>query len=238
MYFTNRAEAGRQIATKLEKYKAQNIVVVALDEGSSIVAAQIAMKLHANLVLYLIKNIYLPGENQAISGLSATGTYALNDYFSAGELEDMSSEYHNYIDQRRMEANHELHMLLGRDGQIDKKLLRHRVVIVVADGLATGFSLQVCADFLKTVAIKKMVAVTPIASVQAVDRMHLVADELCCLSVTPNFMGVDHYYDDNTIPQVEGILKIMRNITLNWERVAPRPSILEKLDTTPPMAVS
>ena len=219
MYYRNRAEAGRQIADKLSKYKSQNIVVLALDEGSSIVAAQVAMKLHANLMLYLIKNIYLPGENQALAGLSATGTYSTNDYFSAGELEEMSGEYHGYIDQKRMEANHDLHVLLGRDGEIDKSLLRHRIVIVVADGLASGFALQVCADFLKTVAVKKVVAVTPVASLAAVDRMHLIADELCCLSVTENFLGPDHYYDDNTIPEIDGVLKIMRNITLSWERV-------------------
>ncbi len=222
MYFKSRAEAGRLLADKLEQYKAQNIVVVALDEGSSIVAAQIAMKLHANMVLYLIKNIYLPGETQALAGMSAQGTYSTNDYFSAGQLEDMSTEYHNYIDQRRMEANHELHILLGRDGEIDKNLLRHRVVIVVADGLANGFSLKVCADFLKTIAIKKMVAVTPVASVPAVDRMHLISDEICVLSVTENFMGPDHYFDDNTVPEIDSVLKIMRNITLSWERVAPK----------------
>ena len=222
MYFKSRADAGRQLADRLEKYKAQNIVVIALDEGSSIVAAQIAMRLHANLVLYLIKNIYLPGENEALGALGAGGNYSRNNFFSAGELEDLTSEYHNYIDQRLMEANHELHMLLGRDGQIDKNLLRHRVVIVVADGLASGFSLQVCADFLKTVAIKKMVAVTPVASIAAVDRMHLIADEICCMSVTANFIAASHYYDDNTIPNIDGILKIMRNITLNWERVTPK----------------
>jgi putative phosphoribosyl transferase len=219
VYYKSRAEAGRQLAEKLEKYKAQNIVVVALDEGSSIVAAQIAMKLHANMLLYLIRNIYLPGETQALGGMGATGTYSNNDYYSAGQLEEMNTEYHNYVDQQRMEANHQLHMLLGRDGEINKDLLRHRVVIVVADGLGTGFSLKVCADYLKTVAIKKMIAVTPVASVQAVDRMHLIADELACLSVADNFMGVDHYYDDNVIPDIDGILKIMRNITLSWERV-------------------
>lgn len=223
MYFKSRAEAGRQLAARLEKYKAQNTVVLALDEGSSIVAAQIAMKLHANLLLYLIKNIYLPGEIEAIGGLGAGGTYSRNEYFSAGELEDLTSEYHNYIDQRRMEATHELHMLLGRDGEIDSNLLRHRVVIVVADGLASGFSLQICADFLKTVAIKKMVAVTPVASIQAVDKMHLIADEICCMNVTANFIAASHYYDDTVIPTVDGVLKIMRNITLNWERVAVRP---------------
>jgi predicted phosphoribosyltransferase len=227
MYFKNRAEAGRLIASKLEKYKAQNIVVVALDEGSSIVAAQIAIKLHANLVLYMIKNIYLPGENQAIASMSSTGTYVLNDYFSAGELEELTTEYHGFLDQKRMEVNHELHMLMGRDGEVDKNLLRHRVVIVVADGLPSGFALKVCSEFLKTIAIKKIVAVTPIASVQAVDVMHLIADELVCLNVAPNFMGTNHYYEDKSVPKIEGVLKIMKNITLSWERVPPKASPVE-----------
>lgn len=223
-YYKNRAEAGRQIAEKLAKYKAKNIVVIALDEGSSIVAAQVAMKLHANMFLYLIKNIYLPGETQAIAGLSSTNTYLTNDYFSAGQVEDLSSEYHNYIDQRRMEAVHDLNMLLGRDGEIDKKFLRHRVVVVVSDGLNSGFAMQLCAQFLKTVAIDTFVAATPLASVEAVDKLHMMADEICCLSVVPNYMGTNHYYEDNTLPDVEGILKVMRNISLNWEQVEPKHS--------------
>lgn len=222
MYFRSRAEAGRQLAERLEKYKAQNIVVVALDEGSAIVAAQVAMKLHANMLIYLVKNIYLPGETQALAGLSSTGTYTTNDYFSGGELEDLSTEYHNFIDQKRMEANHDLHMLLGRDGEIDKKLLRHRVVIVVSDGLNSGFSFQACANFLKTVAVKKVVAVTPIASVPAIDKLHLLSDEICCMAVTPNYISTNHYYDDNTMPGMQQVLKIMRNITLNWEQAPTR----------------
>ena len=149
MYFKSRAEAGRLIAEKLDKYKAQNIVVVALDEGSSIVAAQVAMKLHANLLLYMVKNIYLPGENQAIAGLSSTGTFVTNDYFSAGQLEDLNMEYRNHIEQKRMEANHEMNVLLGKDGEIKKELLRHRVVIVVSDGLPTRFSLPIFTIFFK-----------------------------------------------------------------------------------------
>ncbi len=156
MYFKNRAEAGRQIAKRLEKYKSQNIVIIALDQGSAIVAAQLAMKLHGNMFLYLVKDIFLPGENHAIAALSSTGTYSMNDYYSSGELEELTIEYHNFIDQRKMELNHELHVLLGRDGEIDKSLLRHRVVIVVSDGLSSGFSMKLCADFLKTINIKKL----------------------------------------------------------------------------------
>lgn len=218
MYFKSRAEAGRQLAGRLDKYKSQNIVVLALNESSVIVASQIAMKLHANLLLYVVKNIYLPGEIEALAALSSTGTYTTNDRYSSGEIDALSMEYHTYIEQKRMEANHDLNILIGRDGEIDKDLLRHRVVIVVSDGLDSGFLFQACANFLKTVAIKKVVAATPFASVPAVDKLHLLSDEIYCLDVKSNYVKTDHYYDDNTKPSMEQVFKIMRNIALNWER--------------------
>lgn len=216
MYFRNRADAGRKLAAKLEPYASQNVAVVALSEGSVIVGAQIAMQLHANLMLMLTDSIYLPGEPDAIAMLSSTGTFAYNNMFSTGQLEELATEFRGTIDQQRMEKMHHLHKLVGRDGEIRKDYLRHHVVILVSDGLPSGFSLDVAAEFLKSVAIKRLIIATPIASVPAVDRMHLVGDEICCLSVLPNYMGTNHYYEDNTIPSIEDLFKIVKNISLNW----------------------
>lgn len=217
MYFRNRAEAGRQLAAQLEKYKSQHIVVLALGLGSSIVAAQVAMRLHANMLLYVIKDVNLPGESEAFAGIGSGDVFTYNPRYTPGELDEYNSEYRSYLEQERLEQSHELHMLLGEGGEIDKTLLRHRTVLLVSDGLADGFAINVAADFLKTVAIKKLVIATPIASVPAVDRMHLVGDDICCLNVADNFMGTNHYYDDNTIPDAEDTFKIMRNISMNWE---------------------
>jgi putative phosphoribosyl transferase len=218
MYFKNRAEAGRLLANKLLKYKSQHIVVIALGLGSSVVAAQVAMRLHANLVLYAIKDITLPGELDPLAGMGSGDVFTYNDFYTPAQIDEFASEYHSYIDQKRLESSHELHMLLGEQGEIDKSLLRRRTIILIADGLANGFALNVVADFLKTVATKKLIIATPIASVTAVDRMHLVGDELYCLGVTDNYMGVNHYYDENYVPDVPGVMKMMRNISLNWDR--------------------
>lgn len=218
MYFHSRAEAGRRLASQLTQYSTQNAVVISLSEGGAIVGSQIAMNLHTNLLLYLIRNIYLPGETEALAGLTSGGTFTYNDMLSAGQLEEMTSEYHHYIEQERMQKNHELNVLLGHDGAIDKNLLRHRVVIVVSDGLANGFSIHAAGEFLKTVAIKKLIIATPFASVSAVDKMHLIADDIVCLNVVQNFFNVNHYYDDNTVPPIDGVLKVMRNISINWKR--------------------
>ena len=218
MYFKNRAEAGRKLAKKLVQHNRENTVVVALTPGAVIVGAQIAMELHSNLLLMLSENIYLPGEHDAIAALSSTGSFAYNDMFSTGQIEELAAEFHSYIDQQRMEKMHHLNVLVGKDGEIHKEYLRHHTVILVSDGLANGFSLNVAADYLKSVAIKKLIIATPLASVEAVDRMHVIGDEIQCLDIPQNYMGTDHYYDDNTIPSTEGLLKVVQTISLHWRK--------------------
>lgn len=216
MYFRNRADAGRKLAAKLERFKSQNISVVAMSEGAVIVGAQIAMRLHGNLMLLLTQNIYLPGEIDAIASMSSAGDFTYNNMFTAGQLEEMTSEYHGYIDSQRLEKRHELNVLIGHEGEIHPEYLRHHVVILVSDGLPSGFSLDIAAAFLKSITINKLVVVAPIASVSAVDRMHLLGDEICCLSTLNNYIETNHYYDDNTIPPVKDLFRMMENISINW----------------------
>ena len=216
MYFRNRADAGRKLAAKLERFKGQNISVVAMSEGAVIVGAQIAMRLHGSLMLLLTENIYLPGETDAIASMASTGTFSYNNMFTAGQLEEMTSEYHQYIEGKRIEKMHEMNVLISHEGEIRPEFLRHHTVILVSDGLPSGFSLDVAAAFLNTIAIKKLVVASPIASVPAVDRMHLVGDEICCLSVIDNYISTDHYYDDNTVAPVKDLFHMMEKISLNW----------------------
>lgn len=218
MYFRNRADAGRKLANKLEQYKNQNNVVVCLSDGASIVGAQIAMRLHANMMLLLTENIVLPGEHEAIAAVSSAGDFTYNNMFSPGQLEELAGEFHQYIDAQRLEKMHRLNVLMGHEGEIHPEYLRHHVVVLVSDGLMSGYSLDIAYDFLKTIAYKRLVIATPVASVPAVDKMHLVGDDICCLSVVENFISTEHYYDDNTIPKIQDLFRMMSNISVNWRR--------------------
>jgi putative phosphoribosyl transferase len=218
MYFKNRAEAGRALAKNMTEYEGEQVVVLALSPGAVIIGSQIAMKLHANLMLLLTESIYLPGENDPIAAMTSAGTFTYNNMFSPGQIEEYITEYHHFIEEKRIEKMHKLNILMGKDGEINKDYLRRHTVIVVSDGLSSGFSLDIAATYLKTVAIKKLIVATPLASVPAVDRMHLFADEIVCLSVVVNYLGTSHYYDDNTIPSTERLFELIRNIPINWER--------------------
>lgn len=218
MYFQSRAEAGRKLAEKLSQYKQANTTVVALSPGAVIIGAQIAMRLHSTLTMLLTENIVLPGENDPLAVMTSNNTFTYNNKFSTGELEEMRSEYLNVIEGQRIEKLHKLHALLGHGGEIHRELLQERIVILVSDGLNSGLSLDLANDYLKPVRTEKLIVVTPIASIYAVDKMHLVGDELICLSTLDNYMDTNHYYDDNTIPPMDDLIRIVTNTPVHWDR--------------------
>ena len=217
MYFESRTEAGLQLASLLtSKYRYENCAVVALSDGAVLVGEQIAAALHCILTLLLIEDIEVPGESVSFGGVSQSGGFTYNGMFSAGELEEYTSEFHGYLDEKKREAFQKINRLLGDGGLIDKAMLLDRTVILIADGLDNGASIDVAMDFLKPIRTQKIVVATPVASIPAVDKLHLLADEIHILDVKENYMGVDHYYTDNTIASHEETVAKINQIILNW----------------------
>ena len=218
MYFKSRAEAGQLLAKQIaKKYKGQKCAVVALSDGAVMVGAQIAMELHSVLMMLLTDAIQLPHEDTAIAGITGDGSFTYNTFYSPGEIEDFVSEYRSFIEQEKMHKMQEMHRMEGRGGLVKKSLLQGHVVILVSDGLSNGFSLDLAAEFLKPIKTKRLVVATPLASVPAVDRMHILADEIVCLSVIEDYMGTDHYYEKQDVPPHELAVKTVEQIVSHWK---------------------
>lgn len=210
--------AGSLLADELEsKYRYEDCAVVALGDGAVVVGAQIAMRLHCILTMLLTAPINLPSEPDTLAEINQEGSITYNDMYSSGELEELQSENFNFIEQKKMERIFEMNRLLGDGGLISRDLLRGRDIILVSDGLSNGLSLAAAAEFLKPIRVKRLVVATPFASVVAVDRMHVLADQIACLNVIEDMMPVNHYYDDNKLPNHEKIIQIIEDIILHWK---------------------
>lgn len=217
MYFESRAQAGHILAEQLfETYRYENCVVVALSDGAVQVGEQIAGALHCLLTLLLIEDIQIPGESLSFGGVSQSGGFTYNGSFSSGEIEEYTSEFHGYLEEQKREAFQKINRLLGEGGVIDHAMLRDHVVILVADGMDGNAAMDVAIDFLKPIHIQRLVIATPVASVSAVDKLHMLADELHILDVKENFMGINHYYEVNDIPSHEDTVAKINQIVLNW----------------------
>lgn len=218
MYFESRGQAGQLLAAQLvEKYRYEDCAVVALSDGAVLVGEQIASALHCVLTMLLIEDIEVPGESMSFGGVSQSGGFTYNGMFSAGEIEEYTSEFHGYLDEKKREAFQKINRLLGDGGIISSEMLQNRVVILVADGIDNGASIDVAMDFLKPIRTQRVVVVTPVATIPAVDKLHIQADEIHILDVKENFMGTDHYFEDNTVPSHEDTIAKINQIVLNWQ---------------------
>lgn len=217
MYFESRAQAGQKLAEELVgTYRYENCVVVALSDGAVQVGEQIAEALHCLLTMLLVEDIAIPGESLSFGGVSQTGAFTYNGEFSDGEIEEYTNEFHGYLEEQKRVAFQKINRLIGDGGVIDHDMLRDHVVILVADGLDSGATLDVAIDFLKPIRIQRLVVATPVASIGAVDKLHMLADELHILDVKQNYMGTNHYYDTNDIPTHEETIAKINEVVLNW----------------------
>lgn len=217
MYFESRSHAGQYLAAALvARYRYENCAVLALTTGGVLVGEQIAAQLHCPLMMLLSEGIDIPGENATIGSVADGGTFSYNNEFSQGELDEYASEFHGYIDDKKREVLSRLNHLIGDGGVIDETLLKNRHIILVSDGYYNLSTIDMALEFLKPVRTGRLIFAAPVATVPAVDRLHIVADELHILDVKENFLGVDHYYNDNTVPPVDAIVDRISQIVLNW----------------------
>jgi predicted phosphoribosyltransferase len=222
-YFTSRSEAGKLLLHMLGQYRYDDTIVLALSEGAVLVGAEIARELHSLITMLMTKDVYLPDGRTIVGVVNEAGGFIYNNSFSSGEIEELVSEYRVNIDEAKTQAVHELHVALGQGGLISPDYFRNRVVIVVSDGTMNGMAFEMANDYLKGIHTDKVIMVSPIAGVEAIDRMHLLSDAMFCLTVTDSVFDIDHYYEDNTMPPRADILKILNDIILQWNGAPKRP---------------
>ena len=190
--------------------------VVALSEGGVMVGAQIALKLRALLGLLLVESISLPAELDPIGAIDEKGGFSYNKAYSAGEVEELMMDYRGYVEDQKRIGLTRMHAMLGSNTGIRTELLNDKCVFLVSDGLSSGFSLDIAIDFLKSVKYRELVIVTPIASPEAVDRMHILGDKIYCLSVIDNYLATDHYYEYRDVPARDDVVKIVEEVMEQW----------------------
>lgn len=218
MYFASRMQAGRMLASQIMgKYANQPNAVVALSDGGAVVGAQIAKQLQTALNMLLVDEINLPQEVMAIAGITQDGSFSYNRAYSSGEIDELVGEYRSLIEQEKFDKLREMADAVGGGNLIRKDLLEGRNVIIVSDGLSSGFALDLAVEYLKPIAYQKLIIATPLASISAVDRMHILGDDIFCLNVVEEFLTINHYYDTNDVPPHEVVVQTVSNIITNWK---------------------
>lgn len=218
MYFENRQQAGVILAQQLlEKYRYENSAVLAISFGGVLVGELIAQLLHCPISVLISEGIDVPGEGLQIGSVTQTGQFSYNDNLSRFEINEYRNEFYNYFEEQKRSIFQKINRMIGDGGLCDRQLLKGRNVILVSDGFDDETLLGAVLDFLKPVMIERLIAVAPVASVRAVNRLHVMVDEINILDVKQNFFEINHYYEDNDLPSKEEIIERINQNILNWQ---------------------
>lgn len=216
MYFKDRTAAGVELAKELMQYRYENTIVIGLSSGGVAVGEPIATSLHCLLTLLILENINIPGEPEPFGSINQEGSFSQNDFYSTGEAEGIYSEFHGLLEQQQRENTSHINALLGDGGILSTRMIKGRVVILVADGLLDGVLLDAAISFLKPIYTKKIVIVCALATVKAVDKMHLLSDEFHTLYIHDDMLEINHYFEDNALPSQEQTIAKINQAILNW----------------------
>ena len=192
LFFENRHDAGRQLAAKLGEYDGQSVAVLAVPNGGVPVALEVARALKGNLDLVVCRKIPILINPEGSLGATADdGTVILNEEavkrigFSRQELEYEISKVRAEIKERTL--------LYKGDRPIVR--ISGKTVILIDDGLASGFTMMAAVESVRHRHPKEIIVAVPVASAMAVKNVEKAADRVvtCFTGFMPRFYVSDFY---------------------------------------------
>jgi putative phosphoribosyl transferase len=191
--FADRRDAGRRLAASLQHLKRPGVIVLGIPRGGVIVAAEAAAALDALLDIIVPRKIGAPFNPElAVGAVAPDGTVFFDEALIA----------YVGIDRKDLERQ-----AAGELREIGRRLALYRggrpapeysgrTVILVDDGIATGYTIQAALRSLRQQKPDRLVLAVPVAPRDSLARLGQDADEVVCLLVPEDFYAVGQFYAD------------------------------------------
>ncbi len=191
-FFQSRIEAAQLLAKRLRGYRGQNPLVLAIPRGAVPMARVIAESLDGELDVVLVHKLGAPYQEEfAIGSVSERGDvhlsqevelYGIDKPYIEGEVARQLE-----VLRRRRAAYTPVRPSIPPAG---------RVVIVVDDGVATGWTMIAALRSIRSQNPAKLIAAMAVAPPRAVATMEQEADEVVCLATPASFYAVGQFFAD------------------------------------------
>lgn len=204
--FNNRSEAGQQLANRVLSYKNTDGIVLALPRGGIVVAEPLAQTLNMPLDVLITRKIGYPTNPEyAIGALAETGLIKLNhDIIASIKPEYIQQE----IEREQQEIDKRLSLY-----RHNKPLpsLKNKIVFLVDDGIATGFTTKTALEAIIQKGPQKIILAIPVAPKEIIAELRKYHGiDIICLHEASRFFAVGQFYDDFTQVEDTTVITILQ----------------------------
>lgn len=192
--FADRQTAGRELGEHLRNEIGGNdLLVLALPRGGVAVGYEVAQALDCPLDVLVVRKLGVPGQEElAMGAMAAGGARVINESLvqkiglAEQEVEEIARSEENELDKRVRRWR----------GDRPVPSIRGKQVIVVDDGVATGASMSVALQVVRSQEPAELIAALPVAPADAYRNLEPNVDELICLRTPDPFISVGSHYRD------------------------------------------
>jgi len=210
--FKDRFHAGDLLAEKLREYEGrEDAYVLAIPAGGVQVAFPLVKRLRLPLDLAVTRKLHVPWNREAGFGaVTWDGTIFLNEPLVSA-LGLTKEEIDSVVAEEKDEIRRRTKLFRGDKPFPD---IRDKVVIIVDDGLASGFSMLATAKSIEERGTREIIVAVPTASLSAIDLLKPRVDKIVCLNIRtgPVFAVADAYREWYDLDD-EDVVKLLSKLT-------------------------
>jgi predicted phosphoribosyltransferase len=192
--FSDRREAGRVLASHLQRYAGRpDVVVLALPRGGVPVAFEVAQALGAPLDVFVVRKLGVPGHEEVALGAIASGGVRVVSDDLLRRLGISKETLEGLVAREEAELHRRETTYRGSRPRVP---IAGRTVILVDDGLATGASMKAAVAALRREGPARIVVAVPVAAAEACDEFRQDVEDVVCAATPEPFMAVGAWYED------------------------------------------
>jgi predicted phosphoribosyltransferase len=207
--FSDRVEAGRQLAVQLRRLAGRpGVVVLGLPRGGVPVAGMVAAALGAPLDVFVVRKIGVPRREELAMGAVASGGVRVVNQEVVRAAGVSRHEFDEATEREFLEVQRR-----ERAFRLDRPFpdLKGSTVILVDDGVATGSTMLAGVHALRQLGPDQIIVAAPVMARQAYEALAREADGCECITIPTPFYGVGAYYHDFTQTSDQEVRRVLRH---------------------------
>lgn len=182
--YRDRDDAGEYLTRALDEFRGTDAFVLAIPSGGVPVGLVVSSRLGLPFDLLIIRKIPIPGNTESGFGaVSLEGDMLLNEpmvrmlRLSPSEIEELAEPVHEELQARNR---------IFREGRPWPDV-RGRIVVIVDDGLASGYTMMTAARMVQRRAPTRIVVAVPTASASTIELLAPEVDLIVCPNVRTGY---------------------------------------------------